>query len=105
MLVGLLSKLHDNYGPLIRLWFGPSQLFVSVKDAQLIKEILVKAKDKLPLTERAYRLAFGALNLFVSAFNDKLTYFSSSLTLTYHCSWLVQVCTIQSFLWSLLGSP
>ncbi|XP_078171008.1 cytochrome P450 97B2, chloroplastic-like isoform X2 [Carex rostrata] len=71
-LTGLLSKLHDNYGPLVRLWFGPSQLFVSVKDTQLIKEILVKAKDKLPLSGRAYNLAFGALNIFVPAFNDKI---------------------------------
>ncbi|XP_078171007.1 uncharacterized protein LOC144565201 isoform X1 [Carex rostrata] len=71
-LTGLLSKLHDNYGPLVRLWFGPSQLFVSVKDTQLIKEILVKAKDKLPLSGRAYNLAFGALNIFVPAFNDKV---------------------------------
>lgn len=75
LFVGLLSKLHDNYGPLVRLWFGPSQLFVSVKDTQLIKEILVKAKDKLPLSGRAYNLAFGALNFFGSAFNDKVTLF------------------------------
>ncbi|KAJ4763054.1 Cytochrome P450 734A1 [Rhynchospora pubera] len=72
-LTSFLSKLHENYGPLVKLWFGPSQLFVSVKDTQLIKEILIKAKDKLPLTERAYNLAFGALSLFVSAFNDKVS--------------------------------
>ncbi|KAJ3683874.1 hypothetical protein LUZ60_014101 [Juncus effusus] len=68
-LTGYLSKLHENYGPVVRLWFGPSQLFVSVKDNELIKEILVKANDKLALTEKAYNLAFGTLSLFVSSFH------------------------------------
>lgn len=64
----LLSRLHERYGPVIKLWLGPTQLLVSIKDVKLIKQMLVKAKDKLPLTERAFCLAFGRLSLFVSSF-------------------------------------
>ncbi|KAK3125865.1 hypothetical protein QOZ80_7BG0610690 [Eleusine coracana subsp. coracana] len=67
-ITGFLSKLHDNYGPAVRLWLGPSQLLVSVKDPTLIKEVLTKAEDKLPLTGRTYTLACGRLDLFVSSF-------------------------------------
>ncbi|KAG1370994.1 putative 11-oxo-beta-amyrin 30-oxidase [Cocos nucifera] len=34
----------------------------------MIKEVLVQAQDKLPLTGRAFHLAFGQLSLFVSSF-------------------------------------
>lgn len=44
------------------------QLLVSVKEPALLKEILVKAEDKLPLTGRAFRLAFGRSSLFASSF-------------------------------------
>ncbi|XP_072975398.1 cytochrome P450 71A16-like [Typha angustifolia] len=67
-LTSYLSKLHEKYGPVVRLWLGPSQLLVSVKDVALIKEMLIKAQDKLPLTGRIYSLAFGRLSLFVSSF-------------------------------------
>uniref|UniRef100_A0ACD5UJ16 Uncharacterized protein n=2 Tax=Avena sativa TaxID=4498 RepID=A0ACD5UJ16_AVESA len=67
-ITGYLSKLHGSFGPVVRLWVGPSQLLVSVKDASLIKEILAKAEDKLPLTERTYNLACGRLGLFISSF-------------------------------------
>jgi hypothetical protein len=66
--VGFLSKLHGNYGSVVRLWLGPSQLLVSVKDPTLIKEVLTKAEDKLPLAGRTYTLACGRLGLFVSSF-------------------------------------
>jgi cytochrome P450 len=66
--VGFLSKLHSSYGPVVRLWVGPSQLLVSVKDPTLVKEVLTKAEDKLPLTGRTYNLACGRLSLFVSSF-------------------------------------
>jgi hypothetical protein len=66
--VGFLSKLRGNYGSVVRLCLGPSQLLVSVKDPNLIKEVLTKAEDKLPLTERTYTLACGRLDLFVSSF-------------------------------------
>lgn len=65
---GFLSKLHGRYGPVVRLWVGPSQLLVSVVDPTLVKEVLSKAKDKLPLTGRTYNLACGRLALFVSSF-------------------------------------
>uniref|UniRef100_N1QQP1 Cytochrome P450 78A3 n=1 Tax=Aegilops tauschii TaxID=37682 RepID=N1QQP1_AEGTA len=63
-----LSKLHGSFGPIVRLWLGPSELLVSVKDASLIKEMLTKAEDKLPLTGRTYNLACGRLGLFISSF-------------------------------------
>ncbi|CAN6176422.1 unnamed protein product [Urochloa humidicola] len=67
-ITGFLSKLHSSYGPVVRLWAGPSQLLVSVKDPTLVKEVLTKAEDKLPLTGRTYNLACGRLGLFVSSF-------------------------------------
>ncbi|CAD6216893.1 unnamed protein product [Miscanthus lutarioriparius] len=67
-ITGFLSKLHGRYGPVVRLWVGPSQLFVSVIDPTLVKEVLTKAEDKLPLTGRTYNLACGKLGLFVSLF-------------------------------------
>ena len=44
------------------------QLLVSVKEPALIKEILLKAEDKLPLTGRVFRFAFGRSSLFASSF-------------------------------------
>ncbi|XP_066391333.1 uncharacterized protein [Miscanthus floridulus] len=67
-ITGFLSKLHGRYGPVVRLWVGPSQLLVSVIDPTLVKEVLTKAEDKLPLTGRTYNLACGKLGLFVSLF-------------------------------------
>lgn len=64
----LLYESHKKYGPVVKLWLGPMQLLVSVKEPALLKEILVKAEDKLPLTGRAFRLAFGRSSLFASSF-------------------------------------
>ncbi|KAG6618183.1 cytochrome P450 72A397-like [Carya illinoinensis] len=69
-LTEVLSVLHKKYGPIVKLWLGPTQLLVSMKDPGLIKEMLVKAEDKLPLTGRAFRLAFGPTSLFVSSFDE-----------------------------------
>lgn len=68
-LTGLLSDSHDRYGSVVKLWLGPTQLLVSVKDPTLFKEMLLKAEDKLPLTGRAFRLAFGPCSLFASSFD------------------------------------
>ncbi|THU57938.1 hypothetical protein C4D60_Mb03t08880 [Musa balbisiana] len=68
-LTGYLAELHETYGPIVRLWLSPTQLLVSVKDTMLIKEMLIKAEDKLPLTGRAFHLAFGRSSLFVSSFD------------------------------------
>ncbi|KAJ4979789.1 hypothetical protein NE237_010569 [Protea cynaroides] len=67
-LTDFLSKSHEQYGSIVRLWLGPTQLLVSVKDPSIIKEVLVKAEDRLPLTGRVFRLAFGYSNLFVPSF-------------------------------------
>ncbi|TVU37525.1 hypothetical protein EJB05_10842 [Eragrostis curvula] len=67
-ITGFLSKLHGCYGPVVRLWLGPSQLLVSVKEPNLIKEVLTKAEDKLQLTGRTYTLVCGRLDLFISSF-------------------------------------
>uniref|UniRef100_A0A1D1ZGW4 Cytochrome P450 734A1 n=1 Tax=Anthurium amnicola TaxID=1678845 RepID=A0A1D1ZGW4_9ARAE len=68
-LTGYLPKLHEKYGPIVRLWLGPTQLLVSVTDLALIKEVLTKAEDKLPLTGSAFRLAFGNSSLFAPSFD------------------------------------
>ncbi|XP_031494595.1 cytochrome P450 734A5-like [Nymphaea colorata] len=67
-LTEFLSKSHEQYGPVVRLWMGPTQLLVSVNDPELIKEMLHRAVDKLPLTGKAFRMAFGRSSLFASAF-------------------------------------
>jgi hypothetical protein len=66
----LLSVSHKKYGSVIKLWLGPTQLLVSIKDPALIKEMLLKAEDKLPLTGKAFRMAFGPSSLFVSSFDQ-----------------------------------
>ncbi|XVF00163.1 hypothetical protein REPUB_Repub03eG0261500 [Reevesia pubescens] len=68
-LTELLSDSHGEYGSVVKLWLGPTQLLVSIKDPQLIKDMLLKAKDKLPLTGKAFRLAFGRSTLFASSFD------------------------------------
>ncbi|KAG9454809.1 hypothetical protein H6P81_007713 [Aristolochia fimbriata] len=75
-----LFKSHEKYGSIVRLWLGPTQLLVSVRDLTLIKEVLEKAEDKLPLTGRAFRLAFGRSSLFVSSF-EKVQHKRESLAL------------------------
>lgn len=65
----VLLVSHKKYGSVVKLWLGPTQLLVSVKDPALIKEMLIKAEDKLPLTGRAFHLAFGPSSLFASSFD------------------------------------
>ncbi|XP_058722138.1 cytochrome P450 81F1-like [Vicia villosa] len=60
----VLSKSHEKYGPIVKLWLGPTKLLVSVKDPVLIQEMLVKTEDKLPFTGKAFHLAFGQSSLF-----------------------------------------
>ncbi|XP_027341306.1 alpha-humulene 10-hydroxylase-like isoform X2 [Abrus precatorius] len=69
----VLSKSHEKYGPIIKLWLGPIQLLVSVKDPMLIQEMLIKAEDKLPFTEKAFHLAFGQSSLFSPSFEKVQT--------------------------------
>lgn len=57
----------------MKLWLRPTQLLVSIKDKELIKEVLLNAEDKLPLTGRASYLGFGRSSLFISSF-DKVCY-------------------------------
>ena len=66
----LLSDSHEKYGSVVKLWLGPKQLLVSVKEPNLIKEMLLKAADKLPLTGRAFSMAFGRSSLFASSFDE-----------------------------------
>ncbi|GAB4827747.1 hypothetical protein Ancab_034633 [Ancistrocladus abbreviatus] len=68
-LSGLLLKSHVRYGSIVKLWLGPSQLLVSVKDPVLIQDMLLKAADKSPLTGRTYRLAFGKSSFFAASFD------------------------------------
>eukprot|EP00257_Ricinus_communis_P019690 XP_015578748.1 cytochrome P450 4X1 isoform X2 [Ricinus communis] len=66
----LLSELHDKYGSVLKLWLGPTQLLVSIKDPVLIQDMLLKAEDKLPFTGKAFRLAFGRSNLFFCSYDQ-----------------------------------
>ncbi|KAB5573033.1 hypothetical protein DKX38_000227 [Salix brachista] len=68
--IDLLSESHDKYGSVFKLWLGPTQLLVSIKDPTLIKEMLLKAEDKLPFTGRAFRLAFGRSSLFFCPYDQ-----------------------------------
>lgn len=65
----MLSDLHKEYGSVVKLWLGQTQLLVSIKDPILTKEMLLKAADKLPLTGRAFHMAFGRSSLFASSFD------------------------------------
>ncbi|XP_051123911.1 cytochrome P450 734A5-like [Andrographis paniculata] len=77
-LTEILYTCHKKYGGVVKLWLGPTQLMVSVADTELIKDVLLKAEDKLPLTGRAFRLAFGESSLFISSF-EKVKYQRKSL--------------------------
>lgn len=66
----VLAESHEKYGSVVKLWLGPTKLLVSIKEPALVKEMLSKAEDKLPLTGRAFRLAFGQCSLFVSSFDQ-----------------------------------
>ncbi|XP_027930920.1 cytochrome P450 714C3-like isoform X1 [Vigna unguiculata] len=56
------------YGPIVKLWLGPTQLLVSVRDPMLIQDMLIKAEDKLPYTGKLFHLAFGQSSLFAPSF-------------------------------------
>ncbi|CAK7336452.1 unnamed protein product [Dovyalis caffra] len=68
--IDLLSESHDKYGSVFKLWLGPTQLLVSIKDPTLIKEMLLKAEDKLPFIGKAFRLAFGRSSLFFCSYDQ-----------------------------------
>ncbi|XP_039060155.1 cytokinin hydroxylase-like [Hibiscus syriacus] len=68
-LTEVLSDSHGEYGSIVKLWLSPNQLLVSMKEPEVIKEMLYKAKDKLPLTGKAFNLAFGQSTLFASSFD------------------------------------
>ncbi|KAL9407133.1 hypothetical protein Peur_004105 [Populus x canadensis] len=68
--IDLLSVSHDKYGSVFKLWLGPTQLLVSIKDPTLIKEMLLKAEDKLPFIGKAFRLAFGRSSLFFCSYDQ-----------------------------------
>ncbi|XP_065867417.1 cytochrome P450 72A397-like [Euphorbia lathyris] len=68
--IDLLSELHNEYGSVFKLWMGPTQPLVSVKDPELVKELLLKAEDKLPFIGKAFRLAFGRSSLFFCSYDQ-----------------------------------
>ncbi|KAK2634444.1 hypothetical protein Ddye_029236 [Dipteronia dyeriana] len=74
----VLAESHEKYGSVVKLWLCPTKLLVSVKEPGLIKEMLLKAEDKLPLTGKAFHLAFGQSSLFASSF-DKVQKIRESL--------------------------
>lgn len=94
-LIDFLAKSHEKYGSVVRLWLGPTQLLVSVKDPTLIKEMLVKAEDKLPLTGKAFHLAFGHSSLFLPSF-EKVQKRRESLATQLNGNLLERAATISS---------
>ncbi|KAJ6702976.1 CYTOCHROME P450 28A5-RELATED [Salix viminalis] len=68
--IDLLWESHDKYGSVFKLWLGPTQLLVSMKDPTLIKDMLLKAGDKLPCIGKAFRLAFGRSSLFFCSYDQ-----------------------------------
>jgi len=68
----VLSESHEKYGPIVKLWLGPTKLLVSVKDPMLIQEMLIKAEDKLPFTGKAFHLACGQSSLFAPSYEKVL---------------------------------
>ncbi|KAK8559768.1 hypothetical protein V6N13_016503 [Hibiscus sabdariffa] len=78
-LTEVLSDSHGEYGSVVKLWLSPKQLLVSIKEPEVIREMLWKFKDKLPLTGKAFDLAFGQSTLFASSF-DKVEKRRESLT-------------------------
>ncbi|KAI4370475.1 hypothetical protein MLD38_018826 [Melastoma candidum] len=66
----VLASLHDKYGSVVKLWLGPAQLLVSIKDRELVRDMLFKAEDKVPHVGRAFQLAFGRSSLFMTSFHE-----------------------------------
>lgn len=64
----LLSELHEEYGPTVRLWLGPTRLLVSIKDQRLVDEVLQRARDRPPGTGKALHLVYGKSNFFPASF-------------------------------------
>ncbi|KAE9459654.1 hypothetical protein C3L33_08417, partial [Rhododendron williamsianum] len=78
-LTDLLSKSHEEYGPVVKLWLGPTQLLVSIKEPELIKEMLLKAGDRLPLTGMIGTSTTGTSEIITSSEIPPLTTSSPSL--------------------------
>ncbi|PRQ33602.1 putative cytochrome P450 [Rosa chinensis] len=64
LLTKVLADLHKKYGSVVKLWLGPTQLLVSIKDPTLIRDMLLKAANNLPKTGRAFHLASGRSSLW-----------------------------------------
>ncbi|XP_010557898.1 PREDICTED: cytochrome P450 4A25-like [Tarenaya hassleriana] len=69
-LTDVISNTHEKYGSIVKLWLSPASLLVSIKDPELIKQVLLKAEDKLPVGRKVLRMAFGRSCLFASSFDE-----------------------------------
>lgn len=65
-LADLLGRLHQEYGPVVKIWTGPAQLLVSIKDTKLLQHMLEHAKDRVPSPRVALQLVYGHRSLFFS---------------------------------------
>lgn len=93
----MLSESHEKYGPIVKLWLGPTKLLVSAKDPMLIQEMLIKADDKLPFTGKAFHLAFGQSSLFAPSYEKVLNcQFFSHIDIIIDCPYLVILCAYDS---------
>ncbi|KAJ7530406.1 hypothetical protein O6H91_14G002700 [Diphasiastrum complanatum] len=63
-----LAALHKQYGPIVRVWLGPTHLLVSVNDHEIIKNVMALSKDRVPATRTALELAFGKESIFISTY-------------------------------------
>ncbi|CAG8670331.1 6793_t:CDS:1, partial [Paraglomus occultum] len=62
-----LRNLHETYGPVVRYWIGPSGLFVSINDADIL--------DQLALVNAERPTAF--IEFMKEVFNDKSLFYLS----------------------------
>jgi hypothetical protein len=62
----LLARLHQEHGPVVKIWTGPAQLLVFVRDVNLLQHVLEHAKDRVPSPRVALQLVYGQRSLFFS---------------------------------------
>jgi hypothetical protein len=69
MLQELLARLHQEHGPLVKVWTGPAQLLVSVKDVDILQHVFERAQDRVPVLRMALQLLYGRRSLFTSNYS------------------------------------
>lgn len=69
MLQDLLARLHQEHGPVVKIWTGPAQLLVSINDVHILQRMLEHAKDRISAPRVALQLVYGQRSLFFSKYS------------------------------------